>query len=229
MQLYPVNLNLAGRCCVVVGGGSVAWRKVCGLHGAGAQVRLVSPTLVPELVELVEQGAVQWHQRAFQTEDLHGALLVFAATDSPAVQEQIRRQAESLGILVSLADQPGLSDFHVPGHFRRGDILVSVSTGGKSPALAAELRRQLERQLRPEYALAASFLGLLRTRVLALDNDARAHGRLFTELVACGIVERIAAGQWDMVCSLLSERLPVEIDAHSLVENFLEAYVRCAP
>ncbi len=221
MALYPVNLDLRGRKCLVIGGGNVARRKVSGLHGAGASVHIISPQLVPELLVMVKQGDIRWSARAFASGDLQGAFLVFAATDVPAVQRQVQQEAEAAGILVNMASASAGSNFHVPGHFRSGDLLVTVSTGGKSPAIAAKLRRDLEKKLSPAYSEVVSFFAMLRENVLRLDTDSAKHAQLFHSLLAAGIVERILAGEWDVVSSLLESSLPEEIDSRRLVDEFV--------
>ncbi len=221
MQLYPVNLNLQGRRCVVVGGGRVAWRKVCGLCRAGAKVKVISPRLTAELQEMAEQGAIEWREGEFAAGDLHGAFLVFAATDSPAVQQLVRQEAVVEGALVNMASEPSGSDFHVPGHFRRGDILVTVSTGGNSPAIAAKLRASLEEKLHPGYEDVVSFFAVLRREVLRCDNDAEKHGKLFRDLLDGGIVEQILAGEWNAVLLLLNSFVPQEINGYKLIAAFL--------
>ncbi len=221
MAFYPINLDLTDRKCLVIGGGRVAWRKVCSLRKACARVQVISPQLVPELSALVADGAIEWREKTFTADDLQGAFLVFAATDSPVVQQQIRKEADAAGILVNMVSEPARGNFHVPGHFRRGDILVSVSTGGKSPAIASRLRKSLEAWLNPAYADAVSFFGLLRTEVLRNDNDSSSHGQLFSALLQGGLVEYILAGEWEAALGLLDSLLPENIDGHRLVESFL--------
>ncbi len=221
MAFYPIALDLYGRKCLVIGGGGVARRKVSGLCAAGAEVHVISPQLVPELLVMVRRGEIRWSERDFAPGDLRGAFLVFAATDSPVVQQQVQNEAERSGILVNLAAEPAGSSFHVPAHFRRGDILVAVSTGGKSPAVAAELRRILEAELDPGYGEVVSFFGVLRSAVLRYDDDSVQHGRLFSDLLTAGIVKQILVGEWQAVVRLLESFLPQEIDVRQLVEEFV--------
>ncbi len=221
MALYPVTLDLRGRKCLVIGGGNVARRKVSGLCAVEADVHIISPRLVPELLAMVRQGEIRWSERGFASGDLQGAFLVFAATDSPMTQQQVQSEAEAAGILVNMASDPAGSSFHVPGYFRRGDILVTVSTGGKSPAIAAELRRYLEAQLDPNYGEVVSFFAVLRSEVLRCDDDSVKHGRLFRSLLAAGIVEQILAGEWQQVVALLEPLLPQQIAARQLVDKFM--------
>ena len=141
---YPVVLRLAGRRCVVVGGGSVAARKVGTLVRSGADVVVVAPEIAPEIEAFAETGGVQLERRTFEPADLDGALLAFAATDSKSVNRAVARAADERGVLTNVSDDPSASDFTNPGLVRRRDITLAVSTGGRSPAFARFLREQLQ-------------------------------------------------------------------------------------
>ena len=146
---YPVNLVLAGRQCLVVGGGNIALRKVEGLLSCGARVRVVAPRIIPELRMLAE---VTFDERRWRLEDLAGVWLVIAATDDPAVNRAVYQAGERERIWVNGADDPANCSFTLPSVVRRGDLQIAVSTGGRSPALASWLRRRLEGEIGPEYS-----------------------------------------------------------------------------
>jgi siroheme synthase-like protein len=157
---YPVMLNLEGRGCVVVGGGAVAARKVAGLLAAGAWVRVISPMLHPDLEQLVAENAITVRRTAYAPGslfDLH-LVLVFAATDSPALNLRIAEEARALGALVEIVDAGVDSDFQNMATIQRGPIIVGISTSGASPALAAHLRGRLEKTVGEEYAVLAKWL-----------------------------------------------------------------------
>jgi len=141
---YPITLtNLRGALVVVVGGGAVGERKLRGLLGAGAAVRLISPAATPDLRALANSGAITWHARPYQPGDVSGARLVFAATDQRAVNAQVADDAAVLGLLCNVADDPRAGDFHLPAVYREPGLLVAVSTAGVSPARAKRLRDQI--------------------------------------------------------------------------------------
>ena len=146
---YPVNLVLDGRSCLVVGGGRVALRKVEGLTACGARVRVVAPRITPDLLAF---PGVMCDLRAWRPGDLVGMWLVIAATDDPAVNRAVFEAGEQAGTWVNGADDPANCSFTLPSVVRRGDLQVTVSTGGRSPALATWLRRRLEGEIGPEYA-----------------------------------------------------------------------------
>lgn len=162
---YPLLLNIQGKKCLVVGGGEVALRKAQMLIEHSAVVEIVSPALCPELNELVKDGAVRAIYRTYETEDLNDALLVVAATDDPKINEKVAAEARKTGILVNVVDKPGISDFIVPSYFRHGDIIIAVSTSGKSPALARKIRGELERSLKAEYAELAVIANEVRSEL----------------------------------------------------------------
>ena len=149
---YPVNLDLSGRNVLVVGAGAVAARKVQGLVAAGARVTVVAPEAVPELVEAAENGAVRWHQRTYRRGEVASYRLAVAATGDPDVNGQVHWDAEAAGVWLNAADDPDRCSFTLPAVIRRDDLQVAVSTNGRSPAVAAWLRRSLEESIGPEHA-----------------------------------------------------------------------------
>ena len=168
---YPVMLNISGRLCVIIGGGSVAERKTAGLLGAGARVRVVSPALAPGLQELARQGRIEWRRKEADPADLDGALLVFAATDDPALNRNLTEMAKAQGMLVNDAVQGNAGNFIVPAVLRRGDFVIAASSSGSSPALAARVIRELGVRYGPEYAEYAAALRSIREAVKMRVSD----------------------------------------------------------
>lgn len=156
---YPVNLVLDGRRCLVVGGGKVALRKVEGLLACGGHVTVVAPRVDPELRTL---DGLTIEERPWRPEDLKGMWLVIAATDDPAVNRAVYDAGQGAGVWVNGADDPANCSFTLPSVVRRGDLQVTVSTGGRSPALATWLRRRLEGEIGPEYAVLLDLLATER-------------------------------------------------------------------
>jgi siroheme synthase-like protein len=150
-----VNLVLDGRPCLVVGGGQIALRKVDGLLACGGRVHVVAPRI---LAELAARPGVTCDERPWRPEDMDGRWLVIAATDDPAVNRAVYEAGERAGIWVNGADDPANCSFTLPSVVRRGDLQVTVSTGGRSPALSTWLRRRLEGEIGPEYAVLLDLL-----------------------------------------------------------------------
>ena len=152
---YPMNLDLTGRRCIVVGGGKVAERKVLGLLQAAGKVTLIAPKLTERLLELAHAGLVDWYELRYMKGMLKDMkpLLVFCATDNRDVNEQAAEEAREEGALVNDVTEPEQTDFTVPSSFRRGDLLVTLSTEGASPAFSRALRRELEQEFPESFGL----------------------------------------------------------------------------
>jgi precorrin-2 dehydrogenase / sirohydrochlorin ferrochelatase len=172
-------LDLTGRRCVVVGGGTVGLEKAAGLVTCEAQVTVVSPELDGGFAEL----EIEWRQGRYRRNDLEGAFLVIAATSNREVNEQVSRDAERRGMLCNVADVPELCNFILPAVHREGPIAVAVSTGGASPALAKRLRSQIAELVGPEHAALAEELRSLRPEVKARFSTYEERRDYFEELV----------------------------------------------
>lgn len=172
MNLYPVNLNVHGRTCLVVGGGRVAERKVAGLRAAGASVVVVSPTATDALRALAGSGEIVWRAEPYGTGLLDGVFLVLACTDSKAVNAQIVREASERGLLVLCADDPEAGSFVSPTILRRGPLTLTVSTNGGSPTLAAVVRETLEAEFGPEWGPLTALIGQMREIVKTNATEA---------------------------------------------------------
>lgn len=171
MTLFPMFLKLEGRPCLVVGAGSIAESKVRSLLAAGAEVRVVAPQARKPVADWARAGVIAWEARPFEAHDLEGVFLVIAATASAVLNEQVFREAQTRRILCNAVDDPEHCDFYFPAVVRRGDLQVAVSTGGRSPALAQRLRRELESQFSARYAGWLQELGKSRDRLLNSDLD----------------------------------------------------------
>jgi precorrin-2 dehydrogenase / sirohydrochlorin ferrochelatase len=169
IQPYIACLDLAGRRCVVVGGGSVAARTVASLLDSAAVVRVVAPAAVERLVMLAQVDRIELLARPYTTGDLEGALLAFAATDRADVNALVAQDAKTAGVLCNVADASAASDFTIPAVLRRGDLAVAVSTGGSAPGYARRVRDLLAVGLGPEYGQALELYASVRARILAAD------------------------------------------------------------
>ncbi len=219
MSLYPVNLDIRNQLCLVIGGGEVASRKVASLLFCGAVIRVVSPEACEKIVELARAGLLEWQQRRYLPGDLQKAKLVFAATDDLETQEQIVVEANGAEILVNVITSPDACTFQVPASFRRGGLLITVATGGGSPALAARIRKDLEVTYGPEYGLFVGMMADVRKKIVASSDAPDEHKRIFEKLLDDDILECIREQQWRELGSLLQEILPPAIDVSSLVET----------
>jgi len=183
MSYYPVSLDLKDRFCIVIGGGKVAERKVRGLLVCEAAVQVISPRLTSGLTDLFRAERLTWLERDYRPGDLAGAFLVIAATDNEQVQQLTYAEAEDRDILINVADVPDRCNFILPATVRQGDLTISVSTGGKSPALAKRLRQELEKSIGPEYKITADILGSLRGEILDRGRPQAENEALFNRLL----------------------------------------------
>ncbi len=202
---YPVNLLVDGRRCVVVGGGRIAARKIESLLDAGAVVHVIALEVVPEIRAWVDAGRVSVDERAFEPGDLEGAWLATAATSDPAVNRSVFEAGERRRIWVNAADDPEHCSFTLMSVIRQGDLVVTIGTGGRSPALAAWLKDRLMAELGPEYAVACDLLSEAREAV-------RANGQSSEDLdwrlaLDSGMVELIRNGQTAEAKELLQQCL----------------------
>lgn len=176
-------LKLEGKKVVVVGGGMVAERKVTGLLGTGSLITVISPNATDELKRLASCGRIEWLEKSFLKEDIEGAFLIFAATNDHELNQFIK-MAVSDQQLVTIADDPEGSDFHVPSHIQRGRLSIAVSTGGASPTLARKIREQLEQQFDDEYEGYLEFLFSARQRILKDVNETTIKRKLLTAIAS---------------------------------------------
>jgi len=198
---YPVNLLVRGRKVVVVGAGRVAARKIAPLLEEGARVEVVSPSAGSEVRAWADEGRLVLHARDFAPNDLDGAWLVFTATDDPAVNAAVHQAGEAARVWVNSADDPVNCSFTLMSVIRRGDLAVTIGTGGRSPALAARLRRQLDAEIGPEYE---TLLELLADAREAIRVDGRStEDADWQAAFDGGIVEMVRSGRIDDAKELL--------------------------
>jgi precorrin-2 dehydrogenase/sirohydrochlorin ferrochelatase len=181
---YPVSLNLEGVPCVVVGGGAVALRKVRSLLSSGAKVTLISPRIIPEIEAL---GEIEITNREFQPGDLQGKMLVISATNDRSVNETVAKAARERNMLVNVVDVPELCSFFVNSQVRRGDLTISVSTGGASPALSKRIRHELESRYGDEYEGFLLLMREYRPSIVKEIPDPEQRKRMFERLVSARI------------------------------------------
>jgi precorrin-2 dehydrogenase/sirohydrochlorin ferrochelatase len=179
---FPINLNLEGRSCLVVGAGRIGLRKTEQLLAAGARVTVVAPDVVGDFSGL----PVTIHQRAFELIDLDGQRLVITATGNRELDQLIYDTCEERGIWINSADDPDRCAFTLPAVVRRGDLMVTVSTGGNSPALSSWMRQKLEALVGPEFEEVVNELA--QERVLI-----HADGRSTEDVDWKPIIEKIVA------------------------------------
>ncbi|OGB99867.1 MAG: hypothetical protein A3G35_19255 [candidate division NC10 bacterium RIFCSPLOWO2_12_FULL_66_18] len=206
-KFYPMMVDVAGKRCLVVGGGRVAERKVLSLVECGAEVEVVSPSTTARLAALASAGRLRLRRRPVRPTDLRGAFLVVMATDDAQVNREVAETVRSAGGLVNVADDPDACTFLVPSVVRRGDLTIAISTGGGSPALAKKLRQRLEQTIGPEYE---AFLGALRTlreRARRAVADPEERQAIYRRAVDSDLFEQVARGDPVAVAARIEDLL----------------------
>jgi len=207
MKYYPVNLDIRNRKCLVVGGGTVGTRKVMTLLNCGAKVTVVSSDVAEKLQELSDGDIIKLEKRPFQISDLDKMFLVMGATDNQEINREIHSEAERLGVLCNIADRPEVCNFILPAIVNRGDLIIAISTSGKSPAFAKKIRKDLAKVFGTEYAEFLKLMGEIRNKLLSEDHEPEAHKHLFEKLIKRDLIKMIKDRNIAAVNSLLFEIL----------------------
>jgi precorrin-2 dehydrogenase/sirohydrochlorin ferrochelatase len=162
MSLYPMFLKLEGRRVLVVGGGKIAAEKIYAVLRSATDVTVIAPSVVESIRHWAEQGQVRHLAQEYRRGMARGYFLVIAATDSESVNRAVYDEASRSGALVNAVDDPDYCSFYAPSVVSRGDFQIAISTGGASPALAQQVRKELEQTYGPEYGPWTAWLGRMR-------------------------------------------------------------------
>ncbi|EXJ16770.1 siroheme synthase CysG [Imhoffiella purpurea] len=221
MELLPIFLDLQGKPCLVVGGGTTAARKVGSLTRSGAAVSLVAPTLCETLERKAAAGELRYLARHFEPEDLPGNRLVIAATDERDTNRRIARLAGELDIPVNVVDDPDACTFLLPSIVDRSPVTVAVSTGKASPVLARLLRTRLESLIPAGYGRLAELSGRYRDRVKERFADQRDRRRFWDRVLQGAVAERIFAGQFEEAEAVIERELAPDALDRDMGEVYL--------
>jgi precorrin-2 dehydrogenase / sirohydrochlorin ferrochelatase len=184
LLFFPLLLNISGRKCLVVGAGKVAAGKVDGLLDHGAKVVVIAPRAVRSIQKQARKGLLTLHLRNFSPNDVKGAFLVIAATNSSEVNAAVFQACRAQSVLCNAVDDPENCDFFYPAVVRRGPLQIAISTNGQSPGLAARLRKQLEQQFGPEWSLWVEHTGKLRRKMLGQKMSIEARRQRLLKLTS---------------------------------------------
>ena len=191
---YPVLLKLEGKRSVVIGGGAETDQRVRSLMDAGAQVELIAPVASEEMMQLARAGRIRWIERTYRRGDLEGAFLAVACASDRSRNEEIWAEAEARGIPFNATDDGPHCSFIFPAIHRQGDLVVAISSGGKSPALASRIRDRIAGDLGPEYAEFLNILGGLRPEVTKRFPAFERRREIWYRLVDSDAFDRLKAG-----------------------------------
>ncbi len=190
-RYYPLALDLRDRRVVVIGGGPVATRKAAELLKAGARLTVVSPTVSARLARWAREGRLLHRARCYRRGDLRGACLAVAATSTPDEHKKIAGEARRTATWLNVVDEPALCGFIAPAVIRRGDLTITISTGGKNPALARWLRRTLGNLIGEEYGRVTRLLGAVRVGLRDAGYPPSARSRIVDRLMASALLSQL--------------------------------------
>ncbi|MBC7964056.1 MAG: bifunctional precorrin-2 dehydrogenase/sirohydrochlorin ferrochelatase, partial [Steroidobacteraceae bacterium] len=189
MSTLPLNIDMRGKTAVIVGGGKVALRKLQALSAAGVASRLVAQEVCPEIAKLAAAGSISVRIGRYGAEDLDHAFLVVAATDDAAVNLSVASDAMERGLLVSVVDNPLAGNFTFPAVLRRGALEIAVSTGGRCPTLAADVRDLIADVIGEEYGAVLEQLAAEREKLLTDGNHSTYNTQVLRSLAGRLMVE----------------------------------------
>ena len=221
-RFYPVLVDLQGKKALVVGGGKVAQRKIETLLEHGATVQVVAKELTASLEELRGARRIEFLGEEFSETFVDGVFVVFAATDDAALNRRVSRTAQQRSLLVNAVDQPADCNFIVPSVLSRGDLVIAVSTSGKSPAFARKVRVELEQSFGEEYGLFLNLMGNLRKEILRLGLSQEENKSTFEDLVTSDLLTAIREKNWDLASQIIEKILGRPVSKDQMLD-FLEA------
>ncbi|MFH0926355.1 MAG: bifunctional precorrin-2 dehydrogenase/sirohydrochlorin ferrochelatase [bacterium] len=212
-KYYPINLDLRNKRCIVIGGGQIAERKTFSLLECGAEVLLISPGVTQRLDRLRQENKNFYYRNGYyHRDDLKGAALVISATNDHEVNCKIANDAKELNIIVNVVDVPDLCDFIVPSVIRRGDLLLTVSTSGASPALSKKIREELEGIYGKEYESLLKIFFKIRKEVIKKIPDINKRKTIFEELIEADLISLLKKKQLEKVYCKIKDITGLEIE-----------------
>ncbi len=204
---YPLFLDVTGKECLVVGGGSVAERKALMLLKFNATVTVVSPKVTKKLANLADTGALRVLMRKYRRGDLDDAVVVFACTDDRDTNGAVREDAAEKGILINVVDRPKECDFIVPSIIRKGDVTIAISTSGVLPMASKKIRQAIEKTVTRDYVAYTRIIGALRRHLIDTVPDPSRRKAIMKDIAAMEVGDVVRRGLKQMK-KALGERLP---------------------
>ncbi len=168
MTLYPVFLKLEGLKVLIVGGGAVAEQKIEAVLRSATDVTVIAPQVTARIARWAEEGLVCHVADEYRAGMAQGYFLVISCADLESVNRAVYKEAKSAGALCNAVDDPGFCDFYAPAVVSRGEFQIAISTGGNSPLLSQNVRKELEEQFGPEYGPWTAWLGRMRSDLRSL-------------------------------------------------------------
>ncbi|MEE9448044.1 MAG: NAD(P)-dependent oxidoreductase, partial [Arenicellales bacterium] len=195
MDFLPIFLRLTDQPALVVGGGTIAARKVGLLQEANARITVISPELETSLAKLKADGKIEHIQGEYIDGMIKDFQLIIAATDNAEINAKVSEQAKALNIPVNVVDQPALCSFIMPSIVDRSPVVVAVSTGGSSPVLARMIRARLETLIPASYGRLASLVQKYRTALQSKFTDVELKRKFWERTLEGKVPELVFSGR----------------------------------
>lgn len=202
MRYFPINIDIQNKHCVLIGGGNVAYRKALSLLKAGANITLISPEINDGVSRLVNDKSLKWFERRYESGDLEGATLVIVAVDDPSVGREVSEEATRLNVLINVADIPEQCTFTLSSCIERGDLLVTISTGGRCPAFSRHMRLKLEEIIDQAYGDLLNILGGAREKLLEVGISSDNCRDSLNKIIDSDILSFLREGEYEKAAAL---------------------------
>ncbi|MCP4023573.1 MAG: bifunctional precorrin-2 dehydrogenase/sirohydrochlorin ferrochelatase [Desulfobacteraceae bacterium] len=218
MKYYPIYLDVKDKPCLIVGGGSVGARKAFCLVKCGAKVKIVSKAFSKAFEGDIPSEMVLETKR-YEKSDLENIFLVFAATNDAQLNRRVSNDSKARNILCNIADSKSLSDFILPSVVDKGNLILTVSTSGKSPAMAKKIRRDLEKQFGKEYERFLFLMGRIREELFKKEHAPEKHHKIFNTLIEKELLTFVAKNDERTINRILEEVLGSDYTYQRLVSQ----------
>lgn len=186
MAYFPMFIQLEKVSCLIVGGGKIALQKVKVLDEFEADITVVSPKIIKEILVF----GVTCYIKEFENDDLDGKAMVVAATDDNALNHKIARLCRERKILVNTVDQIENCDFIFPSYIKEGAIVIGISSSGKSPVITQHLKSKMQEIVTKQIGQLADFLGGLRQRVKKEVKTEEKRKMVYQDLLYTGLQKK---------------------------------------
>ena len=195
--MYPINLQIEGLPCLVIGGGPIAWRKIRRLLDEKAKVTVWAPEVVAPISELAAQKKLQWEKKRYEPGMARDYRLVITACGVQAVAERVHQESLAFHFLYNAADFPSLGNCHLPASFKKGDIQVTVSTEGRSPAISRYLKEWLMGEFPPHLEEWLDRVGVIRQEMKQDFQDSRQREVFWHSAFTDEVMQLVTEGHLD--------------------------------
>ena len=188
-MLYPINLEIKDIKITIIGGGEVAYRKCKNFLDFGKSIRVISPEFIDKF-DLIKKD-IELVYDMYKEEYIKDSFIVVAATNNKEINKNIGIYCRNYGKLINVVDDIHLSNYTVPSYIKRGDLLISISTGGKSPSLASKIKKELEEKYDDSYEEYINILGEIRNKVIKKYENISDRKNILNSLINLTLEELI--------------------------------------